>query len=216
MTDTEMVYALYVQANPVPDPEALPLTLAEAELLTHERSRDMDTQERIEVRPAPKVRPRRRSLAFGLAAILVVAAVAVSAFLVAGGGDDPVAAADAAPRITFDGTTCRYDGPTLIETGTVAFTVSNTGTEAMQFVGFNMPESSLDAELERTPLGTNMPLDPTAPMPDGAMSFLQGALPGAEGVTSWPMTSGTNIIDCVTEATDHVWRAGTLVEFVAP
>ena len=216
MTDTELVYALYVQANPVPDPEALPLTQAEPELLTHERSQDMDTQQRMEVRPAPTARPRRRSLAFGLAAILVIAAVAVSAFLIVGGGDDPVAAGEASPRITFDGAACRYEGPTLIETGTVTFTVVNTSTEPMQFVAFNMPENSLDAELERTPLGTDMSLSPTAPMPDGEMSFLTTALPGSEFLRPWGMQVGTNIIDCVTEDTDHVWRAGALVEFVAP
>jgi len=141
----------------------------------------MDTQERIHGRPAPRVQSRRRFV-FGLAAVLVVvAAAAAITLLVTGGGDDPLAAADARPFITFDGTTCRYDGPTLIEEGTVAVTVVNTSTESMQFAGFNMPASLLDAELERTPLGTDMALTPTTPTPDGTMSFAVGAPAGAEG-----------------------------------
>jgi hypothetical protein len=218
VTDTELVYALYVQANPVINPDLLPLTQFEAELLTHERSTDMDTREHIDNRRTPRL-PRRRALAFGLGAILVVAAVATAAVLiVAGDGDDPVAAADAAPTVTFDGNSCRYDGPTLIEEGVVTITAVNTGTEMFDLAGFLMPESRLAAELERTPLGTDMALTPIDPMPSGNMATVT-ARPGSEGVGLWTMREGMYIIDCVTYFSgysDHVWRAATTVEVVAP
>jgi len=35
-------------------------------------------------------------------------------------------AADAAPQITFDGSTCNYMGPRLIEQGVVEFSLANT------------------------------------------------------------------------------------------
>jgi hypothetical protein len=218
VNNSERVYALYVQANPVPDPDLLPLTPAEAELLIIERSPVMDTQDRIHVQPAPPV-PRRRRLVFGLAAVLVVGAAAAAIVLfVGGGGDKPVAAADAAPHIVFDGTSCRYDGPTLIETGTVEVTLVNTSTEEIQAAGFFMLESRLAAELERTPLGTDMALNPDDPMPAGTPSVV-AASAGSEVVGLWPMPAGTYIIDCVTSTggpTNHVWRAATLVEAVAP
>lgn len=215
MKDNELVYALYVQANPVPDPDLLSLTRAEAQLLTIERSPDMDTQQRIEVRPTQPARRRRAfALVFGASLVAIGAAVAI-VLLVTGGGDEPVAAADASPRITFDGTTCRYDGPTLIEEGTVAFTVVNTSTPTIQFVGWNMPPSGLDAELERTPLGTDMALTPTSPTPDGTMSFLIGGPPGEEGTGTSFLLPGSHVVDCVTDTMDHVWRAGTLLEVVA-
>ena len=222
MTDTEQVYALYVQANPVPDPEVLPLTRAEAELLTLERSTVMDTREKIEVRPTPPTPPRRRRLAFGLAAIVVVAAIAVGAFLVAGDGDSPVAAADASLEVVFDGTACRYNGPTLIEAGNGTLTLVNTSTEPIEVTGFNMQESFLDWELERTPLGTDMALTPNAVTPAGDMAFFIKAEPGSEGAGLATLLAGTHIIDCLYYEPpndlypNHLWRAQTTVEVVAP
>ncbi|NNC91196.1 MAG: hypothetical protein HKN80_01755, partial [Acidimicrobiia bacterium] len=149
----------------------------------------------------------------------VIGAVAI-ALLITGGDDGPVAAADAAPRITFDGTSCRYNGPTLIEQGTMEVTAVNTTTQPVDVGGFLMLESRLAAELERTPLGTDMALTPTDPMPTGDF-YLITAPAGSEGVGLWPITAGTHIIDCVTYpsaggAPEHVWRAASTIEVVAP
>lgn len=222
MNDTELIYSLYVQANPVPDPDALPLTPSEAELLTHERSTPMDTRERIEVRPTPPARPRLRP-AFGLAAVLVVAVAAAAIVLFVGGEDDgPVAAADAAPRVVFDGNSCRYDGPTLIEQGNATLTLANTSAEPMNVSGFLMPESELAGEFAGLPLGTDMALRTDSPMPAGRMALSVDAEPGSEGVGPATFLPGTYLLDCLYYesasqlAPAHVWRAQTTIEVVAP
>ncbi|MDH3540592.1 MAG: hypothetical protein OEP52_11385 [Acidimicrobiia bacterium] len=217
MNDNERVYALYVQANPVPDPDLLPLTRAEAELLTVERSPVMDIQERIPVQPAPEA-PRRRSLAFGLAAVVVIAAAAAAMVLfVAGDSNEPAAAADAAPRVVFDGASCRYAGPELIETGVVDFTFVNTSSERFDLAGWRMPESGLTAELERFPLGTDMA--ETDQLPDGNLAFNIMIEAGSESAGPRSLAAGPHLIDCLTfdgGEHNHVWRAAAVVEVVAP
>jgi hypothetical protein len=225
VTDTELVYALYVQANPVPDPKLLPLTQeeAEAELLTHKRSTDMDIQERIEVRPAPKAPPRRRSLALGLAAVLVVAvAAAAIVWFVAGGDEGAVAAGDARPEVVFDGESCRYNGPTLIEQGNTSLLLVNSSAQAVTATGFNVPASELTAELALAPLGSEMALSADAPMPAGTTAFSVSADPGSEATGPLTLLPGTHLIDCLyyESATaflpTYVWRTQTLIEVVAP
>ena len=224
MTDTELVYALYVQANPVPDPNLLPLTQAEveAELLKHEGSTDMDTQERFETRPAPKA-PPRRSLALGLAAVLVVAlAAAAIVWFVAGGDERAVAAENARPEVVFDGESCRYNGPTLIEQGNTTLLLSNTSSDAVSATGFNVPASELTAELAAAPLGSDMALSADAPMPAGTTAFSLSADPGSEATGPLTLLPGTHHIDCLYYESanavlpDYVWRAQTLIEVVAP
>jgi hypothetical protein len=224
VTDTELVYALYVQANPVPDPTLLPLTQAEAEagLLTHEGSTDMDTRERIETRPAPKA-PPRRSLALGLAAVLVVAvAAAAIVWFVAGGDEGAVAAGNARPEVVFDGESCRYNGPTLIEQGNTSLLLTNTSSDAVSAIGFNIPTSELTAELAAAPLGSDMSLSADAPMPAGTTAFSVSADPGSEATGPLTLLPGTHLIDCLyyesanSVLPDYVWRAQTLIEVVAP
>jgi hypothetical protein len=217
VNNTERVYALYVQANPVPDADLLPLTRAEAELLTFERSPVMDTQKRIPVQPAPRA-PRRRSIVFGLAAVLVIAAAAAAIVLfVAGGGEGPVAASDAAPRVVFDGASCRYVDPALIETGTVQITFVKTSSERFDVAGWRMPESELTAELERFPLGTDTA--EVDQLPAGTLVFNIETGAGAEmGGPRW-LAAGPHLIDCLTfegGEHNHVWRSATVVEVVAP
>ena len=220
MTDTEQVYALYVQANPVPDPDLQPLTPTEAELLIGERSTDMDTRQKIEVRPTPEVAARRRPV-FGLAAILVVAAVGAGALLLAGDGERAVAAADAAPEVVFDGDMCRYEGPTLIEKGTAEIKAVNASTERMTVAVWSLLESRLDAELARWPLGTDQALPDLHPFPSGN-PFRIASPAQSEMTRFWPVVPGTYIIDCIRWSNlvptewDHMWRAQTTVEVVAP
>lgn len=86
MSDAERIYSLYVQANPVPDADLLPLALDEAELLITERSRDMATQQLTE---AQGVRQRApwRAAAIAFAAVIVFGAIVGAGFLL---GNDTV------------------------------------------------------------------------------------------------------------------------------
>ncbi len=216
MKDTEFIYSLYVQANPVPDPDLLPLTRDEAVLLTLERSPDMITQEQVE-KGQPESPPRRKRLVPALAAAAVLMVAVVAAAILMSGDSGPVAAVDANPVVVFDGTTCTYDGPTLIEEGLVEFTFENSADEAFFPIALLVEEPALTRELELHPVGTVT--ETTSRKPDG-IAVIQGRIrPGATGFESQLSTRlepGTYIFDCGTGlGPDRVWRAA-LLEVVAP
>ncbi len=217
MNDAERIYALYVQANPVPDPGLLAATRDEPVLL--ERSEDMITHEPVESQPV--FRPRRRNVlvAAGAFAAVVVAGL-VTVLLVTGDEPGPVAAADAQPEIVFDGTTCTYDGPTRIEEGTIELTAINSSDEYFTIALWRMEGDALEAELLRTPVGTDMALAPGDPIPDGSLiSTLRLAQDATQTTSLGPLLAGSYLVDCVTQAPngidDHVWRPAR-IEVVAP
>lgn len=217
MKDTERIYALYVQANPVPDPDLLDMTRDETILLSIEGSEDMITQEPIQ--ESPRVRPSRRNVLVGagaFAAILVVGLVTV--LLVSGDGSGPVAAGSARPEVVFDGATCTYDGPREIEAGNVEFTLVNSASRLFELHVWRMEGDALQAELLRTPIGSDMEvLD--EPLPDGTAYGGWHADPGATRTGVSPLGAGTFLVDCVTftsdGATEHVWRPAR-IDVIAP
>lgn len=214
MKDAEFIYSLYVQANPVPDPNLLPLTRDEAALLTLERSPDMITEERLESpQPTP---PKRTRLvpALGAAAVLIVAIAAV-AFLV-GRDSAPIAAADANPVVEFDGTACTYEGPTLIEEGMVEFSLTSSGDEGFNLVAIRLQEPVLSQELAAAPVGSDFAITPDTPTPEGELSSA-GVSPGDSVSNGWLMKAGTYVLDCtipVRAVPEHIWRIAQ-VEVVA-
>lgn len=216
MRDAERIYALYVQANPVPDPDLLDMTRDETVLLPIERSDDMITQEPIQ--ESPRVRPSRRNVlvAAGVfAAILVVGLATV--LLVNGGESGPVAAADARPEVVFDGATCTYDGPSEIEAGNVEFTMINSAAREFTLGGFRMEGEALEAALIKIPVGTDLDVRGDPP-PAGRMSLNWTTDPGSTGTGVATFVAGTYLIDCATWAdgsTDHVWRAAR-IDVISP
>lgn len=208
MNDAERIYALYIQANPVPDPDLLATTRDETVLLPIERSDDMITQEPIEKHPAG--RPIRRNVlvaAGAFAAILVFGLVTV--LLVTGGDSGPVAAGEAQPEVVFDGTTCTYDGATEIEAGTVEFTLVNSADEKFTLAAWRMEGEALQAELLRTPIGTDMAITTDDPFPAGVMIGGWVTDPGSTRTGARALGAGTYLIDCVIEGA-HVWRPARL------
>lgn len=212
MKDAEQIYALYVQANPVPNPDLLPLTRDEAVLLSTEGSRVMQTQEPTKEPPAARNTSRNILLAAGAFAVVIVIGL-VAALLIYNSDSGPVAAVDAAPVAVFDGTTCSYDGPTQIEEGTVEFSITNSGDTDVALAGWLMSGAALEAELQRTPVGADMDAPPDAPLPEGEAVFAWVTSPGDSVAMTWPLSAGTYLIDCKTG--DHVWRAAQ-VEIVVP
>lgn len=219
MKDAEGIYALYVQANPVPDPELLPLTRDEAALLTLERSSDMITQERIEEpQPATPTRGKRLIIALSSAAVVIVAVVAAA--ILVGGESRPVAAVaavDANPAVEFDGTACSYEGPTLIEEGIVEFSMTNSADRDFAFAIIQMEEAWLSRELALFPIGSHIETTPDDPLPEpvGNMRFFWVS-PNESRIQEWALASGFYLLDCATgDPADHVWRVAQ-IEVVAP
>ena len=213
MKDTEQIYALYVQANPVPNPDLLPLTKDDAVLLSIEGSEDMQTQEPIKEQPVARNTSRNVLVAVGAFAVVIVIGLVTTLLLTSNDEPSPVAAADAAPVVVFDGSTCTYDGPTVIEEGTVEFSTTNSGDMWLNLTGWRMSGDALAEELERTPVGTDMAVTSSDPMPAGQPVLGWYILPGKSHALTWAFTEGTYLVDCVTD--DRVWRPAQL-EIVAP
>lgn len=215
MKDAELVYSLYVQANPVPDPDLLALSRDEAVLLTLERSPDMITEEQAKERQSTQPKSRRVGAVLSAAAILIVAIV--GAAILVNGGTEPVAAADANPVVVFDGTTCSYEGPTLIEEGQVEFSVTSSADEGFNLATIRLEEPALSQQLEGGPVGTDWATTPDTPTPEGEMSSI--GVPAGDTLGSGSLLkAGVYLLDCSTPiraVPEHVWRIAR-IEVVAP
>lgn len=225
MTGDEQVYALFVQANPVPDPDALPLTLETPTPLLYpieERMGIMLTQERSRVEEPQQKKRWLRPLAAVAMAFVVVLILGVGVWWPS--GDDvppPVAAEDADTVVTFDGEVVGYDGPALIASGLVEFTLINQLDEEASFAVWRFPtRAALDADLEQHPVGTDMALEPDSltPAAEGGIGQLSIDAPAGEeesGTSLLP--AGWYLMDVVTDTNgipSHVWRADVVVEVV--
>lgn len=203
MRDAEQIYALYVQANPVPDPDVLPHTRDELVLLPIEGSQEMTTQKINPEHPAPHTTSRNVLVAVG--AFAVVLAVGLVAALFMSNRDlGPVAAADAAPVVVFDGDTCTYDGPTEIEEGTVEFSITNSADIEFALGGWLVGAATLEAQLEITPVGADAYAGPDVAPPEGDLVFAWFVSPDESVMQSEQLPIGAYLIDCKTD--DHVWR----------
>lgn len=133
MSDTEWVYSLFTEANPIPDPERFLASRSETDLLVIEGSQVMDTEQLTEV-PATEPGSLRRVAAIAFAALIVVVGVVAGVALLtgnesgvaSGGGDTPIGglsdgAISNVYAVTFDGNECTYMGPTEVPPGDYAF-----------------------------------------------------------------------------------------------
>ena len=224
MTGEEQVYALFVQANPVPDPDALPLTQeAPAPLLyaVEERKGIMLTEERSRVEEPQQKKRGLRPLAAVAAAFVVVLILGAGVWWLS--GDDvssPVAAEDADTVVTFDGEVVGYDGPTLIEGGPVVFTLVNELDETVTLFAWRFAtRDALDAELARVPGGTDLALEPASPTPqDGIVQLRIFAQAGEDETAMSLLPPGWYLMDVLTTtngANNHPWRADVIVEVVS-
>jgi hypothetical protein len=222
VNDTDRVYAVFMQANPVPDPSLLPRTRAEAALPIMEGSTIMDTRETTQARPEERVRGWR-PVAVVAAAFVVVLLVVGGALLLFGGEGDPVAAADANPVVTCDGESCTWDGPMTVTPGLMAFEFVNDATQPITFAVWTMTPTAADEELARRPVGTDIAIPPDDEPPSGEGWFYEVVPPGSTEIRSSQVVSGrTYLVDCLTSATiygdtyhDHLWRPAA-IEVVEP
>ena len=222
MTGDEQVYALFVQANPVPDPDALPLTLeASAPLLypVEERKGIMLTEERSRVEEPQQKKRWLRPLAVVAAAFVVVLALGAGVWWLTGDETGPVAPGDADTIVTFDGEVVRYQGPDEIVSGPVDFTLVNQLDEEAMLAGWRFPtRTALDAEMARLGLGQDMALNPDSPTPEGGITQFAFDAPAGEEATAMSLLPpGWYLMDVLTNTygfNDHVWRADVIVEVV--
>jgi hypothetical protein len=133
VSDTERIYSLYVQANPVPDPGRLAETPHEAGLLMIERSRTMDTQQRPASRETKRP-PRWRTAVIAFAAVIVVVGATIGIATLITNDNDTAATPETVQTLTFDGQSITYRGPDTFQAGTVfTITLENTSDETVQF-----------------------------------------------------------------------------------
>ncbi|MDJ0792390.1 MAG: hypothetical protein QNJ71_10880 [Acidimicrobiia bacterium] len=224
MNDTDRVYALFMQANPVPDANLLPMTRDEAALPLMEGSTIMDAQETIQVQPTEEQTRGWRPVAVAAAAfVAVLVIVGGSLMLLLGGEGEPVAAGDASPVVTCDGETCTYAGPTTITPGVLRIEFVNNGDRTITAALWRMSGAPLENELAEEPAGTDVDLTPDDPPPLGSLEFSTDVEPGSTVSESAEVAAGyTYLVDCLTTAStgddayhDHLWRPAA-IEVVEP
>lgn len=137
-------------------------------------------------------------------------------------GDGAVAAENANPEVVFDGTTCIYDGPTVIERGGIEFTLINESAIPMQTAALLYDDpADYRAALDSLPVGTDadvadteVPLIGDQLVPGLRFGFVLNVEPGQQAATLTLLDIGEYILMCADnhpdEGTpDHLWVPAT-------
>jgi hypothetical protein len=215
VSSPERVYSLLVQANPIPDPQAVPSVPSPA--LLDERRSEMLTQEPTETRQiAPRSRWPRAAVAFAATIVIVGAAVGIWALT---NDPSPVAAADAQIEVTLTGDEAVYAGDREIVEGTADVTWFNESDELGWFVlmRFDTGSAALDTELARAAEGGDFV---TTEDPIGELVIMDQVLPAGSFAGELTRTvsfePGTYILDAGIDDGNatHVYRAA-VIEVVA-
>jgi hypothetical protein len=128
------------------------------------------------------------------------------------GGDDAAQPAEAGVvALTFDGTTCSYDGPARVPAGTVDFRFTNTSDQPFAASAISVEDWALADFLSEGEVGTDWDIPFGHPRGGGIEWYNRWPqVPGGEAREySWMFPAGTYYFDCVLEL-DHVWRAAKL------
>lgn len=129
--------------------------------------------------------------------------------------DTPSAATATDPTLVFDGTTCTYDGPAQVVVGGLTPVVLENTSDIDIDAGvlWLWSQNSLDAALERLPLGSESDILLGMPAGSTQAAWLQAG-PGESNKESVLLNPGLYLMDCVripsgATAPDYVWRGGT-------
>jgi hypothetical protein len=206
VSSPERVYALLVEANPIPDPRSVPPVPSPAD----ERRRVMLTREPTETKLVTAGHRWPRAVAAFAATLAVIGAVVVAWVIVDDGG--PVAAGDARIAVTFTGGGVSYDGPREIIAGSAEVQFNNEAgwPSWLVIARFDTGSAELADELDFIREGGSAVLPDDRPMPSELEvweTFGSGANPVE--ITFRP---GTYVID--TGMTQTAWRAA-VIEVVA-
>ena len=123
------------------------------------------------------------------------------------GGESEQSNEAAAIALTFDGTTCRYDGPARVEEGSVELRFTNTSTTPFAVAAISVKDYALDAFLQEGPVGADWDIPHGHPRSGGIEwhNRWPQVPPGESQEYDFLLPAGTYYLDCVLEL-DHVWR----------
>lgn len=212
MNSPERVYALLVEANPIPEPQAVPPL--PSPVLLNERRSVMLTQEPTETKQIV-ARPRwpRAMVAFAATVVVIGAAAVMWAI---GTDDGPVAAGDARIEVTFTGDGTSYVGHREIFEGITELTLINQGETTASFVVQRFDTGSVELA-ENLALAAEGGDFLTEDLPPGMVDIYE-VLPAASGASpatpSILLEPGTYILDAGLGSDEidgtHVYRAAVI------
>lgn len=136
MSDTEWIYSLYIQANPVPDPGLLAETLEESQVVVLDRL-PPDTAPARRLRRAGDHRPGWMIAVAAFAVAILIAAAASLIVLLGNERGEVIVVPPPVPMVSFDGETATYIGPETFDRSTLTFLFENT-TGDMAGLGWNV------------------------------------------------------------------------------
>ena len=210
MSSPERVYALLVEANPIPDPRSVSPVPSPA--FAYERRSVMLTEEPTQTKYIT-ARPRWLRAVGAFAAVLIVIGAGVIWAVATDGG--PVAAGDARIEVTFTGDGTSYLGDRVIIEGTVELTYINEApTPAwLALHRYDTGSDALAGELGFLLEGENARPGDKAPGSD--FQLLEVYEQGRHAVTI-ALLPGTYLIDVGPDWDEptHVYR-GAVIEVVA-
>lgn len=156
-----------------------------------------------DITPRPRGRLRRRvgrTAAFGLAGAALLSVLAGCA-------------SSGSPQLTFDGTSCHYDGSHSLSAGPTDLTFRNKSDQYAALAVLQVPDDQTVRTQELDLVGTDFPIPPVE---DPNAAQLVGTLladPGQELTQSASVPAGTFVFDCATMANGqpvHAWRAASI------
>lgn len=211
VSSPERVYALIVEANPIPDPHSVPAAPTPA--LPNERRSVMLTHKATEAN-RNVARPAWLKAIGAFTATVLVIGAAVVIWGIA--NDRPVAAGDARIEVTFTGDATSYIGHREIIEGEVELLLVNQAATRAWFVvqRFDTGSAELDEHLAYGREGEHFV---TTAEPTGLVEFYQ-VLPAGSGASpatpSIVLEPGTYLIDAGLDADEgegtQVYRAAVI------
>ncbi|MDJ0961610.1 MAG: hypothetical protein QNJ88_13210 [Acidimicrobiia bacterium] len=119
MNTPEHVFALFIEANPVADPDQLDVATESEGEIVHDVERDVLTEKRRPVNGRGGVSLQRgwKPAMVAASVVLLVGVIGLGALVFNATRSGPVAAESAVMEVFFDGEACTYTGPTELLPG---------------------------------------------------------------------------------------------------
>jgi hypothetical protein len=136
----------------------------------------------------------------------------VGRWAAAGGLVLMLAACGTAPRVTFDGSSCNYDGPRTVQPGGFTVTFNNTSDQYAAVAFLKLPDDGTARTDALALVGKDLAI-PEGDDPEVQLVGTILAEPGEEATQDAPLPTATFVIDCAIFSGDqpsHAWRAAAI------